>query len=160
MLNLLQGRELVLGWLSPKTASLSLGPHCLPSCCFSCDTLSFPLCRNTYNFEALIRQNKKQQQQKRDKKATTERNLLLKILLLLPLKMKAIITVSPSQPRLSSPFNQFPFLLFSGIKNIFYHFQFTKHIKKPFESCVTEITSKSCNKCCENIQYTKAQLRL
>lgn len=92
-LKMLQNRESVLGCLSPKTASSSSDPHCLLSCCFSCDTLSFPLYTNTYNFPALIRQNKNQQQQKRDKKATIERSLSLQILLLLPLRMKTIITV-------------------------------------------------------------------
>lgn len=57
-----------LGCLSPKTASSLSGPHCLLSCCFSCDTLSFPLCTNTYNFPALIRQNKKNQKTTKTKK--------------------------------------------------------------------------------------------
>lgn len=64
ILNLLQNRVLVLGCLSPKTASSLLDPHCLLSCCFSCDTLSFTLCTSTYNFEALIRQKKNNNKKK------------------------------------------------------------------------------------------------
>lgn len=34
------------------------------------------------------------------------------------------------------------------------------HIKKLFEPSVTRITPKGCNNCYENIQYTKALLKL